>query len=259
MVKIDMDKKKFLTLFRDIDEFDILKLYEKFELANRAGIAIFTNEFYTPDIWSTLENLSINDFSVESYGVFPDSDRRLIGFNRRYEEELPVKLIKIECNSKFAKLAHKDYLGSIMALGIKREKLGEVVLGDECAYVAIHEDMVHFLLDNLSKVKNLTCICTILDKEKSLPKIQYEEIIVVSTSKRLDCIVSAVANISRNKASEVITQGKVLVNYICTTDKSYEVKENVKITIKGLGKFKICEILGMTKSGRLKIIVYKYS
>lgn len=254
-----MDKKQFFSLFNEIDEFDISKLYERFQLARRAGIAIFTNEFYTPDVWSTLENLSLNDILIESYGIFPDSDRRIIGFNRRYDEEFPVKLIKIKCNTKFTKLAHKDYLGSIMALGIKREKLGEIILGDECAYVAVHEDMIEFLLTSLNKIKNLTCQCTIVDKKESLPEVQYEESVVISTSTRLDCIVAAIGNLSRSKASELISQGKVLVNYICTTDKSHEVKENIKITIKGLGKFKICEISGVTKSGRLKMTIYKYS
>ena len=254
-----MEKKQFLNLFREIDGFDILKLYERFQLANRVGSAIFTNEFYTPDIWSTLENLSLNDFFIESYGVFPDSDRRVIGFNRRYDEEFPVKLIKIKCNTKFTNLAHKDYLGSIMALGIKREKLGEIILGDECAYVAVHEDMVDFLLANLDKIKNLTCNCTIVGDGELLPQVKYKENVVISTSTRLDCIVAAIGNVSRNKASELISQGKVLVNYICTTDKSHEVKENIKVTIKGLGKFKVCEISGITKSGRLKITVYKYS
>lgn len=254
-----MDKKQFFSLFNNIDEFDISKLYEKFQLARRAGIAIFTNEFYTPDVWSTLENLNLNDLLIESYGIFPDSDRRVIGFNRSYYEEFPVKLIKIKCNTKFTKLAHKDYLGSIMALGIKREKLGEIILGDECAYVAIQEDMVDFLISSLNKIRNLTCKCTIVGDDKPLPEAKYEESVVISTSTRLDCIVAAIGNVSRSKATELVSQGKVLVNYICTTDKSHEVKENIKITIKGLGKFKICEISGITKSGRLKMTVYKYS
>ena len=254
-----MDKKQFLNLFREIDDFDILKLYEKFQLANRVGIAIFSNEFYTPDIWSALENLSSNNFLIESYGIFPDSDRRIIGFNRKYSEEFPVKLLKIKCNTKFTKLAHKDYLGAIMALGIKREKLGELILSDEFACVAVHEDMVDFLLTNLNKIKNLTCKCTIVSDDELLPQAKYEENVVISTSTRLDSIVAAIGNVSRSKASELISQGKVLVNYICTTDKSHDVKENTKITIKSLGKFKICESSGITKGGRLKIIVYKYS
>ena len=255
-----MKKEEFLSLLKNsLDDFSLLKLYNKMQLAINKGITVFTDEFYTPDIWSILEERLKNIIKVDSYGIFLDSDRRIIAFNKEEYDEFPIRLVEIKCNTKFSKLAHKDYLGALMSLGINRNKIGEVILSDDKAFVAVSLDMVDFIIGNLDKVKNLSCTCTLIEDFHNLPTANYEEKVVISTSNRLDSIVSAISNISRSKACEYIENQRVLVNYVTIKEKNYSIKENVKITVKGIGKFKIGEISGTTKSGRLKIKIYKYT
>lgn len=255
-----MKKEEFLKLLKNtLDDFSLLKLYNKMQLAITKDITVFSDEFYTPDVWNVLEQKLKGIVNIESYGIFPDSDRKIIAFNKESYYDFPVKLLEIKCNTKFSKLFHKDYLGALMSLGISRNKIGEVILKDDKAYVAVSLDMVDYIKENLDKVKNLSCVCTIIEDLSNLPSASYEEKIVISTSTRLDSIVSAVSNISRSKACEYIENQRVLVDYVIIKEKNYSINENSKITIKGIGKFKIKEISGTTKSGRLKIKIYKYT
>ncbi|MGL5244349.1 MAG: RNA-binding protein [Sarcina sp.] len=252
-----MDKKRFIEFLGKNDDFDIVKLYEKMQLAKTKGITIFTNEFYTPDIWCKVQALSLHDVHIETYGVFDECDRRIISFNRDYKE-FPIKLLEIKCNTKFNRLEHKDYLGSIMSLGIKRNKVGELILSNDIAYLVVHDDVVNFVMSNLKKVKNLTCDCKLVNNINKDLRLEHEEKVFISTSTRIDCIIAALCNISRSKTNTLLSQGKVLVNYSEINDKSYDIKKDSKITVRGFGKFKIKDIIGTTKSGRLKLIVLKY-
>ncbi|MGL4451474.1 MAG: RNA-binding protein [Sarcina sp.] len=256
-----MNKEQFNNILKSKTDFDILKLYDIYERALSRGISLFTEDFYPPAIWKPLEKLSSKNFSVESNGIFEDCDRRVIAFNKSEWSDYPIKLLEIKCNTKFSKLEHKDYLGSIMALGIKREKIGDVILkGDDVCYLATYEKIALFIIDNLHKVKKLSCECRILDDfSEEIPQIEFKENMINVASTRLDALVSELANISRNKACDLISKGLVLVDYVQVTDKSYEVEEDMRITIRKIGKFKVKETLGTTKSGRLKITVLKYT
>ena len=255
-----MNKEQFFNGFNNKVDFDILKLYNTYERAKSRGISLFTEDFYPPAIWKPLAKLSGKDFTVDSEGIFEDCDRRVIAFNKSEWSDYPVRLLEIRCNTKFSKLEHKDYLGSIMALGIKREKIGDVILkGDDVCYLATYEKIADFIIANLHKVKKLSCECRILDDLSEIPKPEYKEEVINVASKRLDSIVSELANISRSKACDLISKGLVLVDYAQVTDKSYDVEEDVRITIRKIGKFKVKETLGTTKSGRLKITVLKYA
>lgn len=92
-----------------------------------------------------------------------------------------------------------------------------------------------------------------------LPKVNFEEIVVLVSSLRIDGIVSKIINISRSKAQAMIEQGQVLIDYVKIKDKSYELKGQERITIRGFGKFIVGNSIGNSKSGRIKIIIKKYT
>ena len=87
---------------------------------------------------------------------------------------------------------------------------------------------------------------------------QGKEVILVS-SLRIDGIVSKLANVSRAKAQMMVEQGRILIDYVKVRDKSYEVKEDERITIRGVGKFILGSTIGCSKSGRLKVSIKKYT
>lgn len=246
--------------FSDEEKNEVLNLYEKYRLAKEKDIPIFGNSFYTPNIWKWFKrNFNSSIFKVESNGVFDDSERRMISFNNMYNTPFPMKLLKIKNTSKFNNITHRDYLGAILAIGIERNKIGDLLVKDNFCYVPVHEDIESFLICNIDKIGKASCKLETLDKYESLPQFNFIEEVILVSSLRIDGLVSKLANVSRAKAQLMVEQGKVLVDYVKIKDKSYEVKMDERITIRGIGKFILGDMVGLSKSERLKVRIKKYT
>lgn len=253
-------KERIAKYFADDDRNDALNLYEKYLLARDKNITVFGKSFYTPNIWMWFEkNLSSNDLKIESNGLLDDSERRMVSFNNIYKSPFPMKLIKIESTSKFSNLTHRDFLGGILSLGIERNKIGDLLVNNNTCYVPVHEEVEDFIIYNLNRISKVICNVKVVDDFEFLPKVNFEEVVVLVSSLRIDGIVSKIINISRSKAQAMIEQGQVLIDYVKIKDKSYELKGKERITIRGFGKFIVGNSVGNSKSGRIKIIIKKYT
>lgn len=257
-----MDKKSFLNCINFDDKNLLSNIYDKINLAEKTTQTILTNEFLPPNVWKAILNSKNNfDIEMDTYGIFEDCERRIMAFSKHGIEsgKYPVSVIKITNKSKFQKLEHKDYLGAIMSLGIKREKYGDMILLENCSYVAACNDICEFLIQNLVNIGKCPCNVEIIKDLKDLSlKQNSESLLIKITSLRLDCVVSSICNFSRTKAVELLDSGKVLVNYIELKEKDKNVQIDDTLTIRGYGKYKIIEILGATQKGKLKLSIKKY-
>lgn len=257
-----MDKKAFLEMFREQDKNYISALYEDIELCRSIEMPIYTKEFVTPDIYMKLKDRENNlGVKVDGYGVFEDCERRMIKFSVHSDgwEDYLVSTIIITNKSKFKTLCHRDYLGSIMALGVKRNLFGDLVVEDNKCYVPISNTVYQFVMDNLTAIGNCPCSIEVMERKyENLPKINFDEKAIIVTSMRLDNIVPGICNLSRAKGTELINSGAVLLNYQSLDRKDKIVEVNDTITIRGYGKFKIRSIIGETGKGRMRILAGKY-
>ncbi|WP_160688859.1 YlmH/Sll1252 family protein [Clostridium sp. C2-6-12] len=253
-------KERISCHFTDDDRNDALNLYERYLLARDKDIPTFGKYFYPPNIWTWFEeNLSTKNFNVETNGFFGEAERRMISFNNEYESPFPMKLIKIENTSKFSKLTHRDFLGGILSLGIERNKIGDLLVDENVCFVPVHEDIESFILYNLEKIAKVVCKVSVVNKIEQIPEFKFKEEIILISSLRIDGVVSKITNLSRAKAATMIEQGQVLINYVKIKDKSYELKGEERITIRGFGKFIIGDSIGNSKSGKIKVIIKKYT
>lgn len=254
-----MDKQHIINSFKDDDKILALNLYEKYKLSYNKNICMFGNDFYPPNIWRYFkDNFNSGDCSVEDDGYFENAERRMICFNNKLNESFPFEVLKIENASKYNTLKHSDYLGSILSLGIKRCKIGDLLVKDNVCYLTVCSEIKEYLLDNIKNIGRTPCKVTVFSKEMSPPSYKFEELIVLVPSLRVDSIVTKLIKNSRTKAQNYIENGKVLVNYNEVRDKSKELIENDRITLRGYGKFIIGEIIGNSKSGKLKVVIKKY-
>nr|WP_253287325.1 YlmH/Sll1252 family protein [Clostridium bornimense] len=170
-----------------------------------------------------------------------------------------MELIKIKFSIKFQSVTHRDILGALMSLGIKREKLGDLIIEESYGLVVVHEDIKDYIISNLVKIKNSSCDIETLSLEecKNFEK-KFQEKIEIVSSLRFDSIVSSICNKSRNYAVDLINSGSCKINYLDIRDKSKEVKINDVITVRGYGKFKLDEVISSTRSGRIKVKIKKY-
>lgn len=253
-----LSKEDVLKNFLREDTEDVIKVYQAMSLAYNKGIPSFTKFFCKPNIWMYfIKNFSNNNFLVEAKGAFEECDRRILSFNNIYSIPFPYKIIKINNKSKFNNLSHKDYLGAIMALGIEREKLGDLRVIDNSAIVPVYDEVANYILYELKNVGKAPVSIEEIT-EDNLPISNFLRGVIIVPSLRLDNVVSKLANISRGKAVDIIDSGKVLIDYSKSIDKSKEVKDGQRVTISGVGKFIIREIVGNTKSGRYKVKMNKF-
>lgn len=258
-----MKKKEFISELSLFNENTISNIYDRIVLSRKTGKKIYTNEFYAPNIWKKVESMKDQiGLNVFSYGIFEDAERRMLVFSEDIQVEgYPVDLMRITSKSKFSTLYHKDYLGALMSLGLKREKFGDLILKENgCCYMACSRDISKYIESNFTRVGNLSCKADILDLNRvEIPNYDFESNIIVVSSMRLDCIVSSLCNLSRSSGEVLVKKGKVQVNYVECDKKDSVLDYYSTITVRGYGKFKLSGEVGLTGKGRIKLLVKKFS
>ena len=160
----------------------------------------------------------------------------------------------------YGKYTHRDYLGGLIKLGIKREKIGDILVFEDGADILILEEISKFVITNITQLtrfsKSEIEVVNLEDVREK--KIKKKEINLIVSSMRLDCIVSEIAKTSRGKAEEIINDARVFVNYENIMKSTKQIKEKDIITIRRIGKFKLEKIDGKTRNDRVKIIVSQY-
>lgn len=255
-----MNKEIILKRFFNEEKNKVINLYEKMMFSYERNIPVFGNDFYPPSIWKFFENeINIKGLKIESFGAFKESERRMISFNNIYNTNFPIRILEIKNSSKFTKITHRDYLGSILSLGIERDKIGDLIVKDDICYVAVYEEIADYIIMNLKSIGKTPCKIT--EVFEGIEKIAHEfkEETILISSIRMDSIIAKLTNKSRGVAQKMIEEGLVLINYNINRDKSFEVKKDDRITIRKYGKYIIGDCTGRSKSGKYKINIKKYT
>lgn len=191
-------------------------------------------------------------------GGYEDAERRLCrisGSEYCTDDGLPLKIFTVKASA--ADFSHRDILGSLMGLGIKREMVGDIITNGDTAQLLCHTAIADFVEFNLKKIGRYN----ITIKEDSLALVnekKTEDMMINISSMRLDCISAECFGLSRSKAAEFIKSGAVSQNWLICTEPSKEVKNGDKISMRGKGKVEIVKICGTSKKGRLFVSVKKY-
>jgi len=206
--------------------------------------------------------LSKTGVCFSAFGGYDDAQRKVIAcypdFIHLQNEDFPINIIQIS-GRELGTLSHRDYLGSILGLGIKREKIGDIILTEQGGYLFCFSDISNYIISQLEKVRNKGVKLQICDKLSiQLPEKKFKEIFSTVASLRLDAVISAATAISRNEAADLIKSGKVTLNWEQTESASDIVDTGQIISIKGMGRMEVSEIKGITKKGRLGIITKRY-
>ncbi len=165
--------------------------------------------------------------------------------------------------SGYRALSHRDYLGAVLGLGIDRDAVGDIVVspdgGTPAAYLVTDARLAAFLLSELCKVATDTVKVSRLpaDGAVSLAR-QLSPIRDTVASPRLDCVVAALCNLSRESAQNAIRGGLVELNYepVEATDRTVE--PPAVLSVRGFGKFAVESFGGETRKGRIRLIAGKY-
>ncbi|MGB8455066.1 MAG: YlmH/Sll1252 family protein [Anaerocolumna sp.] len=162
-------------------------------------------------------------------------------------------------NKKFSDdLNHRDFLGSLMNLGIDRNKIGDILVREKEGYVFCETTISQFIIDNLDKIKHTNIKCSILDKDAPNIQPEFQEIRGSVSSARLDSVIALAFNSSRNGMLGLISGGKVYIDGKLVESNSYMLKEEETVSVRGFGKFIYKGMQNQTKKGRYFVILLKY-
>ena len=201
----------------------------------------------------------ISGVHYELFGGADGAERVMVRFGDPeelgYSVPYPIVTIKAEPkNQKFAdRLTHRDFLGSLMNLGIERETLGDIVIINNVGYIFAKEEITEYIISSLTKVKHTDVTLTVADAlpEGELYKTEGRKIQV--SSERLDAVVAKVFSLSRDDAQSLFKKGLVFASGRCIESVSHTPKPEEKISVRGHGRFIYKGCSSLSKKGKLNI------
>ncbi len=230
------------------------------DLANRRdkhSYCVFS-KFLTP----AQQQLVARFKNKELWGGFAEAERKMAAFypeNTEKDEiywDISVVKVTVADNSVYT---HRDYLGSLLGLGIGREVLGDILIEGNTAFVFCTGNIAGYIAQNLISVGRSNVKTEITEPDENmLPKKQYEEITASVQSPRLDSVTAAICGKSRSLAASMVSSGNVFVNFAENLNTSYILKENDVLPGRGYGKFIYDGVSHTSKKGRNIINLRKY-
>lgn len=201
--------------------------------------------------------------SYAVYGGYPGAERACLFI---YPAGLPGALPAIShlaIRGKFAhgEIGHRDILGALMALGLRRDQIGDVVLhpgGGEAA-VMVLESKVDFVCANLDRVGSCKVECRPGDPESiCLPEDEGKEMAGTVASLRLDAVLSLGFGLSRSRAAALVKSGRVRINWRPVESPSRQLQPGDVVSLPGRGRLELVSRKGETRKGRIRVSMKKF-
>ncbi|WP_407268040.1 RNA-binding protein [Radiobacillus sp. PE A8.2] len=203
-----------------------------------------------------------DELSWSIYGGDEQAERKRAILAPYYEQietdDYSITLLQAEFPDKFVTLTHPDVLGAFLSLGIKRKKLGDLIVDDGIVQIVLASEIESYVEMNLTSIKNAKVsfkeqpLSALLDKKET-----WESNDTTISSLRLDVFVKEVYRISRQQAANYIQKGLVKVNFQIIENPAFQIEVDDLISVRGLGRSALTEIHGLSKKDKWKITFKK--
>jgi RNA-binding protein YlmH len=203
---------------------------------------------------------SDEDVKLSFFGGAPFTERKRGLLYPPYfqpgEEDFALTLFSIGYPSKFVSLEHRQVLGSLMSLGLKRGKFGDILMKNGDLQFIAASEIADYVLLHLHMIGGTK----ISLKEKPFTQIialkeQWKEASITASSLRLDAVLAQAFGVSRQKIQSLIENGLVKVNWKTVDQAHWECREGDVLSARGFGRLKMIAIDGKTKKERWRIQV----
>ncbi len=248
----------------------LAKLNDKIRLCktkNKLVNTEFLNMYQENIIRKELERIKAKNYILTG-GYSEAESKILIMYPEKITEEIAkenitniIKVIKIQLpNEQKGKYQHRDYLGTIMQFGLERERIGDIIVYEDEAYVIVLSENAQYIKDSLQTTKKFKkSKIEIIDiVEMKVKKPEFEEIKISVSSQRLDNFISEICKISRSETTRLIASELVSINCKIETKQTKTVEIGDILIIRGKGKFIVSDFLDINRKGKQVVIVKKY-
>jgi RNA-binding protein YlmH len=255
---LKLDKDKYIAHINDKDQvLNMRRVLDKIEIVLDKHI-VQSTDFLNP-YERKLARSILNRFLDISYtevGGIEEAERKIILIYPDYYQydDLDMHIASLMIEADTQKYSHRNFLGSILNLGINREKIGDILIHEDYVQLVVKEEIFQFILINLKRVgREKVNVKEILLEDLRLGDIEYRDILITIPSLRLDALISGSLNLSRKDSQRLIESGKVKVNWEPIERASKDVLEGDIISTKGYGRFILNSVEGISKKERVRV------
>ena len=245
-------------------EYFISGIRNLFALCEKQGsprFSAFLTEEQRAEIEPLVKKLAAGGFLTLFYGGYPDARRTMLGVFPDYitpdPADFPIVAYTARFGGNFRDIGHRDVLGTLMGQQIRRETIGDIVVLPGKAVLFAEERVERVLATQIDRIGG-TGVTMEKGFEPFSVEQQYAEIKGTLSSLRLDAAVALCAGLSREKAAALITAGLCSVGHLEEKDQSRRLSQGDILVIRGKGKFRLDEVGGLTRKGRISVVFLKY-
>lgn len=246
------------------DEGELIKkrLVELYERAERSSYYTYTD--FLGLMEQSLLGEALGFAKYRAFGGAEGAERVVVRFGDEddigYDEPFPISILKISPKSqKFAdKLSHRDFLGSLMNLGIERRCLGDIAIIDNVGYLFCLSDIAEYIVESLTRIKHTEVTVSKIDTIPSGELYKTERRTVQASGERLDAIIAKVFSLSRDDAQRLFAKRLVFLSGREVDSVSKAPKADEVVSVRGYGRFIYRGVQSLSKKGKLNIEVDVY-
>lgn len=244
----------------------LARVLDKLEQATSRNIPSRT-EFLSPAQRASVEKfIALLGYpSHVFFGGYDGAERTICFFLPQWQSEEdalldpPITLLRATYQRGGGDISHRDILGSLLGLGIVREKVGDLLVGETHCDILLLPELASFVEGNLEKAGRTSLVVKAMPLEDlTVPEVKVKEIKDTVATLRLDAVMSSGFSLSRGKCSDLISTGKVLLNHKECKKNDKPVAEGDTISCRGLGKCHMKKVGGLSKKGRIMIEMERY-
>lgn len=228
-------------------------------------------DMHERSVVSAIKN-PFGDTKMYFYGGFDDAERNVAVFMPEYitdapadyfndyPEDDPIAVIEIEKDKFSPALGHRDYLGALMGLGIKREMAGDIIVSENGCRMAVLAKIAPFVAENLGKAGRGTLKAKIISPSQAregAKAVGIPDSFTVS-SMRLDSVVKNAFRLSRGDAAAAIESGVVYVNDVECTKPDKKIAEGDKVVFRRRGRIIVSDCSSVSKKGRVIVEITRF-
>ncbi len=260
-----MDKNALIKMVSKLeDRVLVSRLLDKVEQCRYSSFVY--SDFLSPYEAAIAKKIldKINDVFYTFVGGYEGAERVIAAISADFIDEdnafnsAPLSFLRITPSIE-KPLSHRDYLGSLLGLGIKREKIGDILVCESYADVFLIDKLAEYILYNLDKIGNVTVSCELLDVyQYSAPQKKEKLINTTVASLRADSVASSGFSISRTKVLDYFRAQRVNVNWELVQNPSKQLSQGDVISIRGKGRIVLEKVAGTTKKDRINIVIKRF-
>jgi len=258
------EREKILRYYRASGDGDLAaKLLDAAEATQRSR-KYKISEFLDPYGYSIAETILAHygNLKLMGSGGYSGAERvKAIFINEEFRgsPEMDVQALAVKWDERYYELTHRDVLGALMGLGIKREVVGDIIMCGNGCQIIIDASLEAFMTENFKEIGAAPISLSKLNLSEIVPREEkVKEIKTTVASLRLDVVAAAGFGTSRSKMSDEIGLGKLKVNWQDAKNSAQGIKAGDIISMRGRGRVEVAEVLGQTKKGRMSMLLKRF-